>query len=126
MPSKIVSAAANCLMQAAAGVLAQALSQILQHERLNCAHFLHACLNYVVQAQKSCLVVPAVDQAFPKDLLRCGPFCPQRLLKEHTPVEKTQVEGEEARWLAALDRWGVESGEPAGEYFWSSRAPLPF
>lgn len=57
MPSKLTSAAALshagrrwCSCPGSEQTL---LPQVSEHEQLNCVHFLHTCLDYVVEAQKS-------------------------------------------------------------------------
>lgn len=71
------------------------LPQVPEREQLNCAHFLHACLEYVVEAQKSPWPMHDVEQVFHKYLLSCSPSGSQWLLKEHSPLlshadQKTQ------------------------------------
>lgn len=73
-------------------------------------HFLHACLDYVAEAQRSCLPMRAVEDAYlgvcletTLSVLGCS------FRKTVFSDQKTQVEGEEARRLLWAGSQGMES-----------------
>lgn len=79
MPSKLASTAAlshaGSRWCSCPGSEQTSPPQVPECEQLNCAHFLHACLEYVVEAQKSPWPMKDVEHVFPK--LSCSPSGPQ-------------------------------------------------
>lgn len=79
MPSKLASTAAlshaGSRWCSCSGSEQTSPPQVPECEQLNCAHFLHACLEYVVEAQKSPWPMQDVEHVFPK--LSCSPSGPQ-------------------------------------------------